>query len=39
MVSYFLLSLAVVGLQLQNLLEAAAGSHGIAEQQVALALP
>ena len=36
--SYLLLGLHVSRLQLQNLLEAAAGCHGVAERQVALAL-
>ncbi len=36
--THLLLGLAVVRLQLQNLLEAAAGSHSIAQRQVALAL-
>ena len=36
--SHLLLSRAVVRLQLQNSLETAAGSHCIAERQVALAL-
>lgn len=36
--AHLLLGLAVVGLQLQNPLETAAGSHSIAKGQVALAL-
>ena len=36
--THLLLGLAVVWLQLQNLLETTAGSHCIAEGQVALAL-
>lgn len=36
--THLLLGLAVVWLQLQNLLETAAGSHGIAQRQVTLAL-
>lgn len=36
--THLLLGLAVVWLHLQNPLEAAAGSHGVSKQQVALAL-